>query len=154
RRLLRGIQPRAADRRHSAALQRVVRTHLPAQCPGGHLRRVRAGCYAPARRRSRQCRGPTGPRRGSLGEVRHVSAADLPLREELRGIQPYGAPQLDVAVRLNVNENPYPPPAEVVSGAATAVADTVSGLNRYPDRDARELRGDLAGYLAQESGVP
>ena len=83
-----------------------------------------------------------------------MSAADLPLREELRGIQPYGAPQLDVAVRLNVNENPYPPPAEVVSGAATAVADTVSGLNRYPDRDARELRGDLAGYLAQESGVP
>lgn len=83
-----------------------------------------------------------------------MSAADLPLREELRGIEPYGAPQLDVAVRLNVNENPYPPPAEVVAGAATAVADAVSGLNRYPDRDARALRGDLAAYLGQESGVP
>jgi len=32
--------------------------------------------------------------------------ADLPLRDELRGVQPYGAPQLDVPVRLNVNENP------------------------------------------------
>ena len=32
------------------------------------------------------------------------------LREELRGIEPYGAPQLDVPVQLNVNENPYPPP--------------------------------------------
>ena len=35
----------------------------------------------------------------------------LPLREELRGLEPYGAPQLDVPVRLNVNENPYPPSA-------------------------------------------
>ena len=38
-----------------------------------------------------------------------VTLADLPLRDELRGEQPYGAPQLDVPVRLNVNENPYPP---------------------------------------------
>ena len=36
---------------------------------------------------------------------------DLPLRADLRGLTPYGAPQLDVAIRLNTNENPYPPPA-------------------------------------------
>ena len=33
----------------------------------------------------------------------------LPVRPELVGIEPYGAPQLDVPVLLNVNENPYPP---------------------------------------------
>ena len=49
-----------------------------------------------------------GPRRGRHGPVRPMSPV-LPLREELRGLEPYGAPQLDVPVRLNVNENPYPP---------------------------------------------
>jgi histidinol-phosphate aminotransferase len=71
----------------------------------------------------------------------------LPLREELRGLTPYGAPMLDVPVRLNVNENPYPPSEALVAYAAAAVADVVRGLNRYPDRDARALRRDLAAYL-------
>ena len=35
---------------------------------------------------------------------------DLPLRDDLRGLTPYGAPQLDVPVRLNTNENSYPVP--------------------------------------------
>ncbi len=72
---------------------------------------------------------------------------DLPLRDELRGAQPYGAPQLDVPVRLNVNENPYPPSEAVVAETAQATAEAARGLNRYPDRDALELRADLAGYL-------
>ena len=38
------------------------------------------------------------------------SLADLPLRPELIGEEPYGAPQLAVDVQLNVNENPFPPP--------------------------------------------
>ena len=71
----------------------------------------------------------------------------LPLREELRGLSPYGAPMLDVPVRLNVNENPYPPSEALVAAAAEAVADAVRGLNRYPDRDAVALRRDLAAYL-------
>ncbi len=71
----------------------------------------------------------------------------LPLRDELRGLAPYGAPMLDVPVRLNVNENPYPPSAGLVADAAAAVAEAVRGLNRYPDRDAVDLRRDLAGYL-------
>ncbi|MGH3371083.1 MAG: histidinol-phosphate transaminase [Nocardioidaceae bacterium] len=71
----------------------------------------------------------------------------LPLREELRGIAPYGAPQLDVPVTLNVNENPYPPSEAVVADVAAAVADVTRTLNRYPDREFRELRADLAGYL-------
>jgi len=71
----------------------------------------------------------------------------LPLREELRGIEPYGAPQLDVPVALNVNENPYPPSEAVVAEVAAAVADATRTLNRYPDRELTELRRDLAGYL-------
>ncbi|WP_084127047.1 histidinol-phosphate transaminase [Demequina sp. NBRC 110054] len=75
----------------------------------------------------------------------------LPLRPDLEGLKPYGAPQLDVEARLNVNENPYLPPDSVVDSIATAVRKAASSLNRYPDRDAEGLRGDLAAYLASES---
>ncbi len=71
----------------------------------------------------------------------------LPLRPELRGIEPYGAPQLDVPVALNVNENPYPPSEAVVADVAAAVADATRTLNRYPDRDFTALREALAAYL-------
>ena len=77
----------------------------------------------------------------------------LPLRDELVGLEPYGAPQLDVAARLNVNENPYPPPAGVVDAIAAAVHKAAEGLNRYPDRDFTALRADLAHYLQAESGA-
>jgi histidinol-phosphate aminotransferase len=73
--------------------------------------------------------------------------AELPLRSELVGQTPYGAPQLDVPVCLNVNENPYPPSAEVIDEIATAVAEAAGSMNRYPERDALELRADLARYL-------
>jgi histidinol-phosphate aminotransferase len=72
---------------------------------------------------------------------------DLPLREELRGIEPYGAPQLDLPVLLNVNENPYPPSEAVVADVAVAAADAARSLNRYPDRELTALRVALAGYL-------
>jgi histidinol-phosphate aminotransferase len=74
----------------------------------------------------------------------------LPLRDELRGIEPYGAPQLSavtVPVQLNVNENPYPPSDAVVADVTSAVADTTRTLNRYPDREFTALREDLAAYL-------
>ena len=80
-------------------------------------------------------------------------SAALPLRPELRGATPYGAPQLDVPVRLNTNENPYPPPEEVVHAAADAVRAEVASLNRYPDREAEALRADLAAYLSADTGV-
>jgi histidinol-phosphate aminotransferase len=69
------------------------------------------------------------------------------LREELQGIEPYGAPQLDVPVLLNVNENPYPPSATVVADIERAVAAAARDLNRYPDREFTALREDLADYL-------
>jgi histidinol-phosphate aminotransferase len=77
----------------------------------------------------------------------------LPLRDELRGELPYGAPQLDVPVALNVNENPYPPSERVVAEVATAAAAAARTLNRYPDRDAVDLRADLASYLTADGGV-
>ncbi|BCJ77788.1 histidinol-phosphate aminotransferase [Catellatospora sp. IY07-71] len=68
------------------------------------------------------------------------------LREELRGRTAYGAPQLDVPVRLNTNENSYPLPDEVVRAVGRAITGEIADLNRYPDRDAVKLRADLAAY--------
>ncbi|MEJ2855170.1 MULTISPECIES: histidinol-phosphate transaminase [unclassified Saccharothrix] len=83
-----------------------------------------------------------------------VELADLPLREDLRGRTPYGAPQLDVPVRLNTNENPYPPSDELVAEVVAEVAEVAAELHRYPDRDAVALREDLAAYLSESTGVP
>jgi histidinol-phosphate aminotransferase len=83
-----------------------------------------------------------------------VTLEQLPLREDLRGRTPYGAPQLDVPVRLNTNENPYPPPEELVADVAEAVRAAAANLHRYPDRDAVELRKDLAAYLSVSTRVP
>ncbi|MDP9117365.1 MAG: histidinol-phosphate transaminase [Actinomycetota bacterium] len=82
-----------------------------------------------------------------------ITLADLPLRPELRGELPYGAPQLDVPVLLNVNENPYPLGDRIVTEIAQAVAGVARGLNRYPDRDAVALRADLASYLSADGAV-
>jgi histidinol-phosphate aminotransferase len=82
-----------------------------------------------------------------------VSLSDLPLREDLRGRTPYGAPQLDVEFRLNTNENPYPPPPALVADVTQAVAEAAASLHRYPDRDAVALRTDLAAYLSSSTGV-
>jgi histidinol-phosphate aminotransferase len=75
---------------------------------------------------------------------------ELPLRDELRGLKPYGAPQLDVAVRLNTNENPYPVPEPVADAIEKSVRGLVRDLNRYPDRDALALREDLASYVGHD----
>jgi histidinol-phosphate aminotransferase len=79
-----------------------------------------------------------------------VTLEDLPLRDDLRGRSPYGAPQLDVAVRLNTNENPYPPPPELVADVTQAVRKRVplqSHMNhapyRIPDRMSRTVENDL-----------
>jgi histidinol-phosphate aminotransferase len=81
-----------------------------------------------------------------------AATTSLPLREELRGIEPYGAPQLDVPVQLNVNENPYGPSPLVVADIAAAVAGVAGTLNRYPDREFTRLRAALAAYLNTDGG--
>jgi histidinol-phosphate aminotransferase len=71
----------------------------------------------------------------------------LPLRADLVGLTPYGAPQVDVPVRLNTNENPWPPPPALVDDIGTTVAAQAATVHRYPDREAVALRTALAGYL-------
>lgn len=82
-----------------------------------------------------------------------ITLAELPLRDDLRGKSPYGAPQLDVPVRLNTNENPHPPSAALIDDVARSVREVAADLHRYPDRDAVALRTDLAGYLRAQTGV-
>lgn len=83
----------------------------------------------------------------------NITLADLPLREDLRGKSPYGAPQLQVPVRLNTNENPHPPSQALIDDVTRSVAEAAAQLHRYPDRDAVALRSDLADYLNLRTGV-
>ncbi|MCK0092826.1 histidinol-phosphate transaminase [Rhodococcus sp. F64268] len=82
-----------------------------------------------------------------------VTLDDLPLRENLRGKSPYGAPQLTVPVQLNTNENPHPPTKALVDDVAESVREAATQLHRYPDRDAVALRTDLAAYLTRQTGI-
>ncbi|WP_066302890.1 histidinol-phosphate transaminase [Arthrobacter luteolus] len=77
----------------------------------------------------------------------------LPLRDDLRGLTPYGAPQLEVPILLNVNENTHGLPQEVQEAITASVQQAVSGLNRYPDREFTELRERLAAYLGHGLGI-
>ena len=72
---------------------------------------------------------------------------DLPIRDDLRGLKPYGAPQLDVPVQLNVNENTFGIPEAVALDIIQELASEVLRLNRYPDREFIELRGQFAAFL-------
>lgn len=78
---------------------------------------------------------------------------DLPIRDDLRGRSAYGAPQEPVRVSINVNENPYDVPANVVEHVIERVRGAMPGLNRYPDREFVELREHLAAYLGHELTV-
>ncbi|WP_051298026.1 histidinol-phosphate transaminase [Brevibacterium album] len=76
-----------------------------------------------------------------------TSLDSLPLRADLRGATPYGAPMIDVPVRLNVNENAFDVPEVVVRAIGERIAEAAGALNRYPDREFAQLRERLAGYL-------
>lgn len=76
-----------------------------------------------------------------------ASLEDLPIRDDLRGLNPYGAPQLTVPVALNVNENTHRIPEAVAIDVVAGIAASLIDINRYPDREFLELRSALAGYL-------
>ncbi len=63
------------------------------------------------------------------------------VRDDLSDLEGYHSPQVDVAVRLNTNESPYPPPASW----RAALAEEVEAIpfNRYPDREAKALRAAI-----------
>ena len=77
----------------------------------------------------------------------------LPLRESLRPLSPYGAPQVPAQASLNTNENPYSPSPALQKAITDAVAKVAADLNRYPDRDATVLRTKLATYINERSGT-
>ena len=90
----------------------------------------------------------TGLGRYTRGVTETTTALEaLPLREDLRGRLPYGAPMIDVPVTLNVNENTHPMPQEVIDAITRDVAEAAVTLNRYPDREFDTLRAELANYL-------
>jgi histidinol-phosphate aminotransferase len=71
----------------------------------------------------------------------------LPLNHNLIDMSPYGAPQLPVAIKLNTNENPYTLTNELVDKILKGIKEKSAELNRYPDRDAQELRTSLAKFI-------
>ena len=71
----------------------------------------------------------------------------LPLRQDLRELSAYGAPQVPADAVLNTNENPYPLSAEISQAIAAKVLATAATLNRYPDRDANVVREKLAQFI-------
>jgi len=77
----------------------------------------------------------------------------LPLRDDLKEQSPYGAPQLPLEVKLNTNENPFSLSPALVKKLSEAIANSAKDFNRYPDRDAIELRSELAKYLSSTTGV-
>jgi histidinol-phosphate aminotransferase len=76
-----------------------------------------------------------------------VNLSDLPIRDDLRGLEPYGAPQKVVRYALNVNENSHPIPQAVAQDIVESLAAAILTVNRYPDREFTELRESLASYL-------
>ena len=64
------------------------------------------------------------------------------VRDDLRALEGYHSPQVDVRVRLNTNEAPSPPPA-AWRDAFTAELSRVE-WHRYPDRSASALRSAIA----------
>ena len=77
----------------------------------------------------------------------------LPLRQNLRELSPYGAPQLPADAVMNTNENPYAPSPALAEATASRVAEVALTLNRYPDRDAVVLRNKLAVFINDLSGT-
>lgn len=95
---------------------------------------------------------PPRPAAGDPGASQAI--IETLLRPDLVGGSAYGAPQLDVPVALNTNENSYPVPQAAVEAIVAGIAATAAGLNRYPDREFTALREDLGAYLTRVTGTP
>src|SRR5205085_6676538 len=112
-----------------------------------HVREV-DGRHRVRARRPRCRRADPGPDRRGRGSRRTRARPAHPvgtmnerpfeIRDDLRALPAYRAPQADAAIRLNTNESPWPPPKEFATELAARLRDL--DLNRYPDREARALR--------------
>ena len=75
----------------------------------------------------------------------------LPLRDELRGLEPYGAPQLGVPVRPNVKENPSPPGETVDADIDTRAVP--GGRGATGPEPVAEVGGAAASSASKRSGT-
>ena len=150
RRLRRGRESRAAHWRHRALHRRAASRRLP-QARARRVPRARRARGAGAvRHNPGRRRGTLGSRRGDpvAGEVvTRAREARAQPRDDLRSLDGYHSPQVDVRIRLNTNESPYAPPAAFVARYTDALRDVA--WHRYPDRGARELRHALGSSLGQ-----
>lgn len=70
------------------------------------------------------------------------------VRTNIRSLKPYHVDTVDTEIKLHANENPYPPPEELLRLFQEATSRFQ--LNRYPDPDCGELRKSISA----KTGVP
>ncbi len=150
RRLRGRNQSRAAHGRHGPVRERAPHRRLPeAHSRGARRRRgprpgrSRGAMPSP---KPKGC-GPTPTPSASGRSFRREREPVPQPRDDLRALEGYHSPQVEVDVRLNTNESPYAPPAAFVERWVDALRDV--DWNRYPDRAATELRAALGTFLGQ-----
>ncbi len=74
----------------------------------------------------------------------------VPVRDDLRALEGYHSPQVEVRVRLNTNESPTAPPAAWRDALAAELSRVE--WHRYPDRSATELRRSIADVHGVDPG--
>ncbi len=73
--------------------------------------------------------------------------------EKLSPYVPGEQPKDRVYVKLNANENPYPPHKSVAKAIAKAVKSNIEKIGLYPDPDSKTLRNEIALMLNKTGGV-
>ena len=76
-----------------------------------------------------------------------------PLVQKLHPYIPGEQPKIKGLIKLNTNENPHPPSRALIDDVAESVRIAAATMHRYPDRDAVELRRDLAAYVTACTGT-
>lgn len=78
------------------------------------------------------------------------------LTSRMKNLHPYipgEQPKDRVYIKLNANENPYPPCKELLDGLKKEISDFPSKLSLYPDPDSNELKKAIAKMLNETGGV-
>ena len=78
------------------------------------------------------------------------------LTSRMQNLHPYvpgEQPKDRVYIKLNANENPYPPCAQVVKDLSSFIKKNPKKLTVYPDPDAEELKTEIANMLNKTGGV-
>ena len=78
------------------------------------------------------------------------------ISERMKNLHPYvpgEQPKDRVYIKLNANENPYPPAPEVIKATGAVVTKNPMKLALYPDPDSLSLRASIADMLNKTGGV-